>query len=63
MKLNIYVLRERKIDYDCNTYWDNVKSTIYWHEARELEDSSEDWLERDFDVMELEIPDDMVWEK
>ena len=65
MKLTIYVLREKEHDWDCATDWKNTKSTIYWHEAREWKESGRiaHYSTRDFDMMQIEIPDDIVWEK
>lgn len=63
MRFTIYILREKELDYDYGE-WVNVRTTIYLQEARVWRDSSNPWaFMRSFDMMELEIPDDMVWGK
>jgi len=67
MKLTIYVLKEKVINYDQDTHWSNIKSTTYWHEARGWKDSSTSntfyAIKRGFDTMQVEIPDSVVWSK
>ena len=62
MKLTVYVLTEW--DYGDDEFR-NVKITIFPHEAREWSESdvNKAFSSRDFDTMQVEIPDDMVMEK
>lgn len=64
MKLTVYVLKEKEIDYDCNTEWSNTKTTIFPDEAKSWKDSAQPyWYNRDFDMMQVEIPVDFIMEK
>lgn len=64
MNLTIYVLKEKEIDYDCNTYWNNIKTTVFPNEARDWKESAQPyWCSRDFDIMQVEIPDNFIMEK
>lgn len=62
MNLTVYVLTEWD-DYDDEVR--NVKVTIFPHEAREWSksDVNKPFSSRDFDTMQVEIPDDFIMEK
>ena len=61
MKLTVYVLRRLNLLYDT---WENTKVTTSWTEARDWKASVTGCIkDKDFDMMQIEIPDDMVWEK
>lgn len=61
MNLTIYVLKRLNLYYDT---WENVKVTTSWVEARKWKESATGCIkDRDFDMMQVEIPDDIIWEK